>query len=54
MSNLRKTDASELHERNGEQNQRSYDPINNAVMQEILEEIKGLRKDFRTVFNMEI
>jgi len=40
MSNLRKTDASELQERNGQEHQRVFDPSAVDLLQQILSELK--------------
>ena len=53
-STLRKSDATELQERNGLEHQRVFDPTNNAVLQDLLEETKALHKTIKLIHNMEI
>jgi hypothetical protein len=49
-----KTDESELQTRNGQEHQRVYDPTNNALLQEILAEMKDLNYTLKLIHNMEI
>ena len=54
MSNLRKTDGSELQTRNGQENARVYDPTNNAIFQDLLDEIKALHTTIKQINNIEV
>ena len=54
MSNLRKSDSTELQSRNGQEHQRVFDPVLNCTMLELLEEIKELNKTIKQIHNMEI
>ena len=54
MSNLRKSDSTELQSRNGQEHQRVFDPVLNCAMLELLEEIKELNKTIKQIHNMEI
>ena len=48
-STLRKTDESELQERNGQDHQRTFDPIATEILGEILIELKAMRFHLATI-----
>jgi DNA-binding transcriptional MerR regulator len=45
---------SQVVERNNQEHHRVYDPTNNALLQEILEELKDLNYTIKKINNMEI
>jgi hypothetical protein len=47
------TTADELLTRNGEKHQRVYDPTNNALLQEVLVELKELNRTIKLIHNLE-
>jgi len=49
-----KTSEDELQTRNGQENQRVYDPTNNLAFQEILAELKKLHNTIKLIHNLEI
>jgi hypothetical protein len=49
-----KTSDSELQNRNNQDNARVYDPTNNALLQEVLVELKELNRTIKLIYNLEI
>lgn len=45
---------SQVQIRNGQENHRVYDPTNNALLQDILQELKDLHYTIKQIHNMEI
>lgn len=48
------TSPDEIQERNGQDNQRVFDPTNNALLIELLDQVKDLHKTIKQIHNMEI
>lgn len=49
-----KIDPDQVQERNGQEHIRNYDKVNNAVFQDMLDELKGLHKTIKIIHNLEI
>ncbi len=48
------TVSSELQTRDTKNHQRVFDPVNNALLQEVLVELKELNKTIKLIHNLEI